>query len=832
MKKTTLFYLLIYLFLLSACTRKADIAVVIPANSGNTMWLAAKEIRKYIYMRSNELPYIHEGTAGEIRGNVITLSVDAGYKEQEFRIKTEHSGNHAYILISGGSDQAVLYGAYEFAEQLGVRFYLHGDVIPDEKISFLLPDLDIRKNPLLNIRGILPFHDFPEGPDWWNENDYKAIIAQLPKMKMNFIGFHTYPWRTGFNGEGPKAEPLVWIGKEDELNNDGTVQKAYPALHFHTGDSTWGYHPANTSDFLTGAGQLFETNDFGPDYMKNLSPWPHSDEENIRIFRESGKLYSKVFELARILGVKTCVGTETPLIIPEPLKKRYGIKTGSEKEVKELYKGIFNRIQKTYPVDYYWLWTPEGWTWSLVEDKVVNETEKDIQIAYKALQETGSPFTLATCGWVLGPPKDRAQFDRTLPEDMPFSCINRGVGYTPVEKGFSNVKKRSKWSIPWMEDDPALLTAQLWAGRMRKDALDSWKYGCDGLLGIHWRTRILGPNVSALSKAAWDCDNYDQNVNQRDLPVIDFYTDWVISEFGITDPELVKIFANLDGKGVELKEGHKGDSPLNASDWIQGPGALMTNKDRTDIQERIGRYDFIPKLEASRNKISGAGNLERFDYWLNVFRFSKAVLEATLVQIELNMAIDSMKKSTDERKQLEIARQIALPKRIELAAKWYYMNKILLSFVSTNGELGTIVNLEMHNIRKNGNLTGHDNYLKSVLKSGLPENAIVPVAYSGVTRVVITSNQSILQKDEDFYLRIRVLSESENLSGKIYYRIMGTKKYSSADLKLMGSHVFEANLSAEKIPDDFEYYIEVSDGKEKVLYPSTAGNINNATIVL
>jgi hypothetical protein len=61
---------------------------------------------------------------------------------------------------------------------------------------------------------------------------------------------------------------------------------------------------------------------------------------------------------------------------------------------------------------------------------------------------------------------------------------------------------------------------------------------------------------------------------------------------------------------------------------------------------------------------------------------------------------------------------------------------------------------------------------------------------------------------------------------------LGTKLYSSADLKLMGSHVFEVRVPVVKIPDDFEYYIEVSDGKGKVIYPVTAGVINNAVVIL
>ena len=40
--------------------------------------------------------------------------------------------------------------------------------------------------------------------------------------------------------------------------------------------------------------------------------------------------------------------------------------------------------------------------------------------------------------------------------------------------------------------------------RMRYDAADAKRLGCTGLLGIHWRTKIMSPNVAALADAAWD----------------------------------------------------------------------------------------------------------------------------------------------------------------------------------------------------------------------------------------------------------------------------------------------------------------------------------------
>ena len=120
---------------------------------------------------------------------------------------------------------------------------------------------------------------------------------------------------------------------------------------------------------------------------------------------------------------------------------------------------------------------------------------------------------------MLGPPQSPALFDEFLPKDMPMSCINRTVGNTPVEPGFAKITGRPKWAIPWLEDDPGMTIPQLWAGRMRRDAADALKYGCTGLMGIHWRTRILAPNVSALAKAAWDQTGWNDDAkNVADGP--------------------------------------------------------------------------------------------------------------------------------------------------------------------------------------------------------------------------------------------------------------------------------------------------------------------------
>ncbi len=606
--------------------------------------LAAKELRRYWYLTTGKLGDIRTvdepsaTTSNQVIlctiGTPFSLSVervlsppatdiqdDQGY--QVISIGDRGSGG---VLVRGASHLGTLYGAYRLIEALGVRFYPDGDAIPEIRKDLRLPLLNLVEAPAFRLRGIQPFHDFPEGPDWWNLDDYKATIAQLAKMRLNFIGFHTYPSKP-FDGAS-KPEPMVWIGLEDQVADGGQVRSAYPVMHFHTGDRTWGYDTMETSAFHLGGSQLFDRDDYGAGYMAGISPWPHRQEENVRIFDEFGKLQRSAFGFARKLGVRTCVGTETPLTIPEPVQAellRRGMAPDSEDAVRAVYRGIFTRIMKTHPLDYYWFWTPESWTWDEIPDREVDQTRKDLLVAYEVARELGVPFELATSGWVLGPPGNRAQFDQELPKEIAFSCINREVGFTPVEEGFRRVEGRSKWAIPWLEDDPALTSPQLWVGRVRRDARDAQRYGCDGLFGIHWRTRPLGPAFGALAQAGWSVRDWAESPDGRDLASDDFYLDWAVAQFGPdAGPEAARIFTEVDGGPLY----HSGQGPrqanlFRASDWAgKGPGGVLVNEE--PWSEVAPRFSFVEELAALEPRVTGAAARERFEYWLNLFRLFPA----------------------------------------------------------------------------------------------------------------------------------------------------------------------------------------------------------------
>ena len=324
----------------AAAAQPKPAVILFPRDASGMERLAAHEVRRYVYLRTGQLlPMVTEPNRALPKGDLILVArkdrallragAGAGVVSaldtlvpQSYWLKTvgarADARPHAaqVLLVAGGDDVGTLYAAYRLAEVLGVRFYLHGDVIPDQQVEWKLPVLDERRAPLFALRGIQPFHDFPEGPDWWNRDEYLAVIGQLPKLRMNFFGLHTYP-------EGhPNAEPTVWIGLRNDIGEGGKVRFSYPASYMNTLRGNWGYAPEKTSSYVFGSAALFERDEFGSDVMDSFLPAPTTAEASNEVFDRTAAMLHDAFTFAHQVGVKTCVGTETPLVVPKLVQER------------------------------------------------------------------------------------------------------------------------------------------------------------------------------------------------------------------------------------------------------------------------------------------------------------------------------------------------------------------------------------------------------------------------------------------------------------------------------------------------------------------------------
>ena len=360
-------------------------------------------------------------------------------------------------------------------------------------------------------------------------------------------------------------------------------------------------------------------NDFDPknknreEFLEHLDQFADFEETVNRLTDPvTADLPAQTFSYAHFLGIQTCIGTESPLTIPLSVKKRMGIGGSPESmDIENVYEGIFIRIKNPHLLDYYWLWTPEHWTWNGNTCAESTATLQDFSCALNALKNTNAPFQLALCGWVLGPQEDRCAFDRSLPSHIPFSCINRQVGNEFIDSNFKEIKKHPTWAIPWLEDDHGLISMQLWVGRMRKDAYDAHRFGCTGLIGIHWRTRIISPNIQALMEAAWKQNWSDsEKKDSRYFSSNDLYASFVRSEFGKDiPPKAAFLFSRLD---CHLPR---------PSHWENGPGLIFSNSiPWKDVKKD---YTFVDEFDTLEPFIKGKGAHRRYHYWKNEFHAMK-----------------------------------------------------------------------------------------------------------------------------------------------------------------------------------------------------------------
>lgn len=794
--------------------------IVIRRDASEREWLAANEVRRYGYLRTGKVLPVKKGVT---RGDRIVVSCknlpfcgDLGQNlgPEQFVLKTVQREDQTTWWVVGGDETGTLYGAYRFAEKLGVRFALDEDVLPDEPLSGTWPVLDETGKPRFCLRGLQPFHDFSVGPDWWNLQDYQNVLSQMAKMRMNFIGFHTYPnWNPA---TGPEAN--VWIGLPEDVDRKGNVRFGYEAGVMTTRRG-WAVTPYPTSKYASGASLLFENDDYGPDFMLDCLDWPKTEDACVAIFNRYGDFQQKAFGFARRLGIKTCTGTELPLGVPKMLAARLearGLKPDDPTVIRRLYEGTFLRLMRKTPVDYYWLWTPEigsvlgapGW-----EMVTTANFERDIAQAEAAAKSVQAPFALATSGWRLGVPDDPLWMHRQAPKSWPASSINPNVGNAPVEKQYGEMPGRPRWAIGWAEDDGSsgaacctCLDLQLWAGRMFRDSSDAFRYGCEGMMAIHWRTAAIAPNIAALAQAGWDYNG--STISDTPSALDAFWSDWGRDMFGSSaGGEAGRILKEFDGKHPAINS--------------------LYNSKTTD--ERIAAcFAPLQRMESLRPRIKGAGNLERFDYWIHQIRATRARARTWVLAERLTAKLAEANAVEDPKDRSRFAREHVLPLRLAVARSHEETIAAFMHGAKSPGEPGVIAHIE-YGVRDRL-VSSHDTAIKEMLGEPLPPEAAVSTAYRGMPQIFVSARRTQMIANEPQEIRAFVVSGPRCTGVSLHWRVMGSGAFKTVAATSRARQAYRVNLPAQG-RRTVEYYLEaLLENGQRVQWPTTAPAINQTVI--
>ncbi len=836
--------------------------IVLPNNSSKQEVLAAKEIRRYLYLRTGELLPLKEVKSIPDEGDIILVGVDSNKMVKTiskqtapdggFLIKSTVDNNRTILQISGDTPISTLYASYRFAEKLGCRFYLHGDVIPDKKISLDITDFDEQGQPVTKngrqweTRGAQPFQNFPAGAVMWSQDDWKMYLSQLPKMGMNFVGLHTYmsdPEDDHVGDYGPNLN--VWLGHEDDLNPDGTVDYAFNATFFHTHQDIIGWGKTNTSDLYGGTNQLFPTDGYPTEIIGETY---HTDQRGyINSFNNAARLFSEVFSYANELGVKTATGIEIPLgkdaetrgeeivngvptVLQERLQDVYKLDPVSEVASKELYKGMYKwLLYNDIPVDYFWIWTTEIWMpWGgASEDPVRVEAAKQslrnaVEV-YESMPE--KPFDqFALGGWVFGAQGDPDVFGDVLKDpNAAYSFMNPPYNeegdHMETEEWIDMVpEERVKWPFTWMEYDFALEQPSFHMYRVLEDGLLAYEQNADGFMGEFWRTKMIAHMFAAFKNLTWDYAPTDQEI-KIDIPlnhpvrnkrIEEIHLDWAYHEFGKgkAAEEMASILADFDKRNdirfKNVTDFTEGADDIYSQGYITG-GDWGSDHKWGPWSEEKDWFNWVDRMDELRKSVNGKGNLARFDYWHNVFKAHKymAHFSSELNQYEAKTNSGDLSGAATHRS--------------KLARLWEQIMSLQVQRVYDEVDLGVILNLHWRTWRNW--LEGK--YDANFLKAGgtLPEDKDPSMDYLGDKFITCMPLRTQVKPDEPLIIKALIMGEVKD--PLLHYRPLGTDAFFIVPLKHENRGVFRGIIPGQS--EDFEWYVSAETSLGDVLFPTTAG---------
>lgn len=521
-----------------------------------------------------------------------------------------NGGGDPTIAVVGSDEAGAVYGVYALLEEAyGCGFYLGSEVVPTGTASLVPDRLDVRRSPAFATRGLLPWYDFLSGPSAWNLADYRLYVDRMVRMGLNFLGLHVYSKGPVTRSQG--AEPFLsftyhGVGHDAELDTTQTAR--------------WGYLPMRTSDFAFGTDRYFAGEVLGADAaVQAVGP--------VDAAVRAKALLRAALTYAKERGLRVCVGFE-PAAIPEEILRalpenakrtiRPVIAEEASEEVldlrseaaREILRRRLDDLLDTYPmVDAVWLWQNEDAAWTArrpgSDNEVLPFDASYLNQAYDHLNARAPGVRLVVSGWGAV----HGHFDElhaALPADVPFSALNHYLGASPTDDVYGRLDGRSRWPIPWLEDDATLWHPQYHLHRFHNDVTRAHQFGCDGMIGIHWRTRVIDHTAAYFARALW----------QPDLTPAAFYRTYAERLAGPAGaPELARALDDADR--THRWPGWFDEQTVAVPGWNQGHSneALEAFSPLSVPDDLMRDFDaFVARLAAARDAADSPAAAERLAY--------------------------------------------------------------------------------------------------------------------------------------------------------------------------------------------------------------------------
>ena len=636
-----------------------QVAVIVSENASELERFAAEQLCDYLetLFGVQTCPVSNVSTEAEVLFLVGNLNIDVTgqearerspfppLNEQGFILRRGQFQGRPSLMVRGGSPRATLWAVYELVERWGVRYLLHGDVLPETR-TFRLPDLDIVMEPALSVRQWRVINDFACGPESWGMRDYRPVLDQLAKLKFNRILLSIWPWQPFLHYEikGVKRNSAtLWFDFHYPITDDMVGRDLFDdEEEFWNPDLPRG---ANYEEFMAAGQQLVHdlinyAHQRGIEcvIVATLTEFP---PEFAPLLKDS----QEVHQLAELTVVPTA---ETDIDDPA---------------LTELATAVLRATVDTYPeVDYVALGMPEFRQWSGLYEQAWQALDAKYNIS--SLCSIDDVLTAAVQRSAYPGGEERALqevkgdivalyfYDRLLNEiealkksrrpDMKFIYNNVAEELFPVlgsvvprswetlnfvDYTASRIVKRREVlkNIPSSEhvcsliytlhDDNVGLLPQLATGSLYELTQDLYRHSWAGFSTRYWLIADHDPCVAYLARAAWD-----RNVNHEDI-----YRDQIRAVCGeACVEEMLTVFREVERTTVALEAHGLGLT-------FPVPGMLTKHWTPQPISDELieDRQGYQRALDAARRahektQLSGQNYV---DYWIGRLQFGIRYLD-------------------------------------------------------------------------------------------------------------------------------------------------------------------------------------------------------------
>lgn len=748
---------------------------------------------------------------------VFKLSVNrAEFKDpEEYEIiRPTASPESREVRLIGGSPQAVLYSVFDFLERQGAYFGLDGEIYPLESLQALnLPpgEQPWRGKPRFAVRGLVPWPDFLNCITVFNREDLRAYLEAMLRMRFNTLGIHVY------------STSNQWTESYHSFEYGGTGHLAFTDT---TATHRWGYLPQRTSRFSMGSADFYDGEVFGSEATTRARNSFEAAELAQQLWREA-------FEYAAKLGIRTGVGFE-PYSVPDEIFRATPPEARVEQKgsttpnprilpdsaaARDILEARLARLLEAYPtVDYVWLWEDEGMSWESQKTKVPISVTAFMQ-AHDFLRRHAPKKRLVISGWG-GVVRHFADFHRRLPEDIIFSSLSDQLGWDPVSEEFGKLESRERWPIPWLEDDPAMWLPQFHVHRFVRDMDRARQFGCQGLMGIHWRHRIMDINAGFQSRYSWESPYTAEEHYQK-------YAQALVRQPAAKKVAQILNEADRDRRILctftgEIKDGHH-----------------QTHEYSGDYNEAFQYWNgYEPSMEVKESQTKVAADLraltapawtaegERLNYITRHVEFLIPYSEAWSAAFALHKVLEkaaALKKDSKADEARDAVLREGIPLWLKLAPLVRESFAAVQDYVTTRNDLGTLAS--MHNkyerlalFRLRASMKEYLGQLPPEVEK-LYEEVHRPIATS-TPRLFIPTRPTLLRQGESVRIfAVAVEHPTHAHEVRLFTRLSGASQWVSSPMKHVGRQTYQGELKAPPGGSTFLDYFVRATARDAGVHP-------------